>query len=56
MMEAIRGMSYTGDIALDDIVFTQGSCVFTPSSALPPGRTTPPPTPTGTPTRGPTAG
>eukprot|EP00794_Sanderia_malayensis_P017044 gene17044-18759_t len=55
MFEAIRGTSYTGDIALDDIVFTQGSCTFTPSSAIPPGRSTLPPTPTVTPSR-PTAG
>ena len=46
MFEGIRGNSYTGDIALDDITFTvgAGSCTLKPSDALPPGMTTVPPT------------
>eukprot|EP00795_Rhopilema_esculentum_P012712 gene12712-3431_t len=56
MIEAIRGTSFSGDIAVDDIEFTQGSCAFTPYAALPPGVSTPAPTPSVTPSRGPTAG
>ena len=51
MFEGIRGNSYTGDIALDDISFTvgAGSCTLQPYDALPPGMTTAAPT-TSTPT------
>ena len=51
MFEGIRGNSYTGDIALDDISFTvgAGSCTLQPHDALPPGMTTAAPT-TSTPT------
>ena len=46
VFEGIRGNSFTGDIALDDITFTvgAGSCTLKPSDALPPGVTTAPPT------------
>ena len=45
MFEGIRGSSYTGDIALDDISFTAGagSCTLQPSDAQPPRMTTTPP-------------
>ena len=51
VFEGIRGNSYTGDIALDDISFTVGadSCTLQPYDALPPGMTTATPT-TSTPT------
>ena len=51
VFEGIRGSSYTGDIALDDITFTVGAsnCILQPSDALPPGWTTAaPPTATAT--------
>ena len=46
MFEGIRGNSFNGDIALDDITFTvgAGSCTLKPSDALSPGMTTAPPT------------
>jgi len=46
VFEGIRGNSYTGDIALDDISFTvgPGSCTLQPYDALPPGMTTAAPT------------
>lgn len=45
LFEGIRGSSYSGDIALDDISFTVGAsnCILRPSDALPPGMTTVPP-------------
>ena len=51
VFEGIRGNSYTGDIALDDISFTvgAGSCTLQPYDALPPGMTTAAPS-TSTPT------
>ncbi|XP_057298293.1 MAM and LDL-receptor class A domain-containing protein 2-like isoform X2 [Hydractinia symbiolongicarpus] len=55
VFEAVRGSSYTGDIALDDIEFTTGSCKFTPTTAWPKGKTTMAPTQAVT-TIGPTAG
>ena len=56
MFEAVRGTSYSGDIAIDDVTFTQGSCTFSPPGALPPGVSTQAPTPSVAPSRGPTAG
>ena len=46
VFEGIRGNSFTGDIALDDITFTVGmaNCSLQPFDALPPGMTTAPPT------------
>ena len=46
VFEGIRGNTYTGDIALDDISFTAGmtNCSVQPSDALPPGMTTVRPT------------
>lgn len=46
MFEGIRGNSYTGDIALDDISFTVGAanCIQRPYDSLPPGVTTSAPT------------
>lgn len=49
VFEGIRGNSYQGDIAIDDITFTVGACVVLPHNAvptLPPtqGATTGPPT------------
>ena len=46
VFEGVRGNSYTGDIALDDISFTvgAGSCTLQPYDALPPGMTTAAPT------------
>ncbi|XP_047128245.1 MAM and LDL-receptor class A domain-containing protein 1 isoform X1 [Hydra vulgaris] len=55
VVEAIRGASYTGDIAVDDFEFTVGSCSLLPIKAWPPGKTTLAPTPAIT-TSGPTAG
>ena len=42
MFEGIRGNSYTGDIALDDISFTVSAvnCIYQPPDALPPNMTT----------------
>ena len=49
MFEGIRGNGYRGDIAIDDITYTVGSCVTLPRSAVP---TAPPTTvrPTTSPT------
>lgn len=44
VIEAVRGSSYTGDIAVDDIEFTSGACSFFPTNAWPAGRSTPVPT------------
>lgn len=46
VFEGIRGNSYTGDIALDDISFTVGAanCIQRPYDSLPPGVTTSAPT------------
>ena len=46
MFEGIRGNSFTGDIALDDISFTVGAanCIQRPYDSLPPGVTTSAPT------------
>ena len=46
VFEGIRGNSFTGDIALDDITFTVGmaNCSLEPFDALPPGMTTAAPT------------
>ena len=46
VFEGIRGNSYAGDIALDDISFTvgAGSCTLQPYDAQPPGMTTVAPT------------
>ena len=46
VFEGIRGNTYTGDIALDDISFTAGmaNCSVQPSDALPAGMTTVRPT------------
>ncbi|EDO47787.1 predicted protein [Nematostella vectensis] len=52
VLEGIRGNGYSGDIAIDDITYTVGSCKVMPLSATPGSTTTPPtPTPT-TPTSG----
>ena len=55
LFEAVRGSSFTGDIALDDITFTTSYCSFIPTTAWPPGKSTPVP-PTTTTTVGPTTG
>lgn len=55
VIEAVRGSSFSGDIAIDDIEFTTGLCSFMPKNAWPPGKPTPTPTTTTT-TVGPTTG
>ena len=44
VFEAVRGSSYTGDIAIDDITYTVGACPVQPKDALPSLSTTAPPT------------
>ncbi|KAL8608892.1 hypothetical protein ACOMHN_065230 [Nucella lapillus] len=56
VFEGVRGRSYTGDIAIDDISFTQSSCGTIPSTAAPPTTVSPPTThttPSTTPNTGP---
>ena len=52
MIEGVRGNGYTGDIAIDDFKFRDGSCAHVPANADPnvvvttvPPTTTPTPTP-----------
>ncbi|XP_055957693.1 MAM and LDL-receptor class A domain-containing protein 2 [Patella vulgata] len=40
VFEGVRGATYTGDIAIDDIIFTQSSCGLLPATAIPPTQTT----------------
>lgn len=49
VFEAIRGNGYRGDIAIDDIAFTVGTCAILPHNAKPAPPPTIPPT-TGPPT------
>ena len=54
IFEGIRGNGYTGDIAIDDVSYTVGSCVVQPSTAVPRPPTTSPPASTRPPTPRPT--
>lgn len=56
IFEGIKGQRYTGDIAIDDVQFTVGSCNVLPSSAQPNNPWTTPAVSTTSPTTVPTAG
>ncbi|ESO97870.1 hypothetical protein LOTGIDRAFT_152977 [Lottia gigantea] len=40
VFEGIRGKSYTGDIAIDDVIISEYTCGIQPSKAMPPTQTT----------------
>ncbi|KAK7473655.1 hypothetical protein BaRGS_00035133, partial [Batillaria attramentaria] len=56
VFEGVRGTSYSGDIAIDDISFTENDCGVNPQTAAPPSTIAPgptQPTPSSTPNTGP---
>ena len=56
IFEGIRGQSYKGDTAIDDIQFTVGSCPVLPANAKPTDPWTTPAVSTVQPSSGPTTG
>ena len=54
VFEGIRGNGFTGDIAIDDVSYSIGSCVIRPSTAVPRPPTTSRPATTRQPTPRPT--
>jgi len=56
VFEGIKGQRYTGDIAIDDVQFTVGSCPVLPSNAKPTNPWTTPTMSTVPSTTAPTAG
>ena len=54
VFEGLRGNGFTGDIAIDDVSYTVGSCVIKPTTAVPRPPTTSRPATTRQPTPRPT--